>query len=88
MVKRFSTQKESILVAGATGTQQNDGYVCRMYAWSRSGATAIYCLLRVHNNFRWYTCQGDKVSGNGFPLWICRELPGKVHGVLPGEGVS
>ncbi len=43
MVKRFSTQKESILVADATGTQQNDGYVCRMLAWSRSGATAIYC---------------------------------------------
>ncbi len=85
MVKRFSTQKESILVAGATGTQQNDGYVCGMHAWSRPSVTAIY-TVQVHNNFRWYPCQGDKVSGNGLPLLVCKACSGKVHCVLLREG--
>ena len=29
-----------------------------------------FTAVGVHNNFRWYPCQGDKVSGQGFPLRI------------------
>jgi len=45
-VKRFSTQKESILVAGATKMQQNDDYVCGMHAWGLSG---VMINRQVHN---------------------------------------
>ena len=86
MVKRFSTQKESILVADVTGTQQNDGYVCRMHAWSRSGATAIYCLLEYIITSAGTPVKGTRFPGTGFLYMIGRVLSGKVDDVVLCEG--